>query len=165
MRSATSGKQALEMMKTSPFDVVVADLRMPVMSGVELMAEICRQHPQTSRVILSGIRDQEQVARCLGATHQFVPKPVDLETLHGTGARICALDMAFHHTPARSNLRSFGPLTVVHIADVLEGEQSKTARPTPVSGFDNEYFTALKIQDQLEDWRRLAHRLANPAPA
>ncbi|HEX4343088.1 MAG TPA: response regulator, partial [Verrucomicrobiae bacterium] len=80
VRSATSGKQALEILGTMPMDVLVTDLRMPVMTGIELMAEVRKLHPRTSRVILSGIRDQEEVARCLADTHQFLSKPVDLNT-------------------------------------------------------------------------------------
>ena len=39
VRSATSGEQALDLMAEAPFDVVVTDLRMPQMSGTELMVK------------------------------------------------------------------------------------------------------------------------------
>ena len=92
VRTATSAKLALDMMAAAAFDVVVADLRMPEMSGTDLIAQVHERYPRTSRVVLSGIRDQEEVARCLGATHQFIPKPVNLETLRDTLARVCGLD-------------------------------------------------------------------------
>jgi HD-like signal output (HDOD) protein len=91
-RSATSGSQALDIMARMPFDVAVADLQMPQMSGLELMVNIRNQYPRTSRFILSGIRNQAEIARCLGDTHQFISKPVDLKTLHDALARICSLD-------------------------------------------------------------------------
>ena len=367
-RSATSGNQALEMMNAAPFDVVITDLRMPGMSGAELIAAVRDQHPRTSRIILSGIADQEEVARCLGTTHQFVPKPVDMETLLSTVSRICGLDnflmdeklkalvgrmdalpsfpslymevmselaapepsitriaeivardpamtaqmlhmvnsaafglarkisnpleaiqhlgtgtvrslvlsvhvfssfdqtvkgfsieqfgehalrcatlaraitesqgaepavaedtyiagmlhdigklmlanslpdkfqatvaysvahqlplcaaetevfgathagvgayllglwglpapiveaVAFHHTPGNSDLRTFQPLTAVHVADVLEGEKSKLSRPMPLSGLDVEYLTAVKVQNQLGAWRKLAQKMTS----
>ena len=47
----------------------------------ELVVEVMKRHPKTSRLILSGYADQEQVARCIGATHQFIAKPVGLKVL------------------------------------------------------------------------------------
>src|ERR1035441_5723575 len=75
-RSVTTGSQALELMALEPFDVVVADLHMPQMNGIELMVKIRSQYPRTSRFILSGIQDQAEIPRCLGDTHQFISKPV-----------------------------------------------------------------------------------------
>jgi len=87
-----NGSTALEMMESAPFDVVVTDMRMPKMSGADLVLEVLKRHPQTSRLILSGYADQEQVARCIGATHQFIAKPVGLQLLRSTICRVCSLD-------------------------------------------------------------------------
>ncbi len=89
---AQDAPEALEMMDTEPFDVVVTDMRMPQMSGAELVVEVMKRHPKTSRLILSGYADQEQVARCIGATHQFIAKPVGLKALRATICRVCSLD-------------------------------------------------------------------------
>jgi hypothetical protein len=45
------------------------------------MVKIRSLYPRASRFILSGIQNQAEIARCLGDTHQFIPKPVDLKTL------------------------------------------------------------------------------------
>ncbi len=89
---AQDASGALELMESEPFDVVVTDMRMPQMSGAELVVEVMKRHPKTSRLILSGYADQEQVARCIGATHQFIAKPVGLKALRATICRICSLD-------------------------------------------------------------------------
>jgi putative nucleotidyltransferase with HDIG domain len=89
---APGAPEALEKMETEPFDVVVTDMRMPAMSGAELVVEVMKRHPRTSRLILSGYADQEQVARCIGATHQFIAKPVGLKALRATICRVCSLD-------------------------------------------------------------------------
>ncbi len=373
VRSATSGEQALDLMAEAPFDVVVTDLRMPQMSGTELMVKTRALYPRTSRIILSGIRDQAEIARSLGGTHQFIPKPVELETLRDALGRVCSLDnflmdenlktlvgrfdalpsfpalylevmnelgdpepsivriaetvaqdpamtatmlrivnsvafglarrisntleaiqylgtgtmrslvlsvhifssfqrnvagfsmdqferhalrcarlaralmqsqgaddaaaddaylagmlhdigklllatslpdqyrkaaahavahgvplgvaetevfgathagvgayllglwglpavlveaVAFHHTPSRSELRTFGPLAAVHVANVLDGEQSPPLRYLPVSELDGDYLAALKVEDQLENWRELNRTLSTqPIPS
>ncbi len=89
---AGSGPQALEILTQNRFDVVVSDMRMPGMDGVALMTEIRRQHPTASRIIVSGISDQEDIARCLETTHQFLAKPVREQELLDTLACIRELD-------------------------------------------------------------------------
>jgi len=76
-----SGVKALEIMAQAPFDVVVADMRMPVMNGAELLITIMERHPLTIRLILSGHSDNELIFKAMGATHQYLAKPCDTETL------------------------------------------------------------------------------------
>ena len=89
---APGAKEALEMMEAQPFDVIVSDMRMPGMSGADLFQEVMKLYPQTSRLIMSGYADQEQIAKCIGATHQFIAKPFDIKLLKNTIWRVCALD-------------------------------------------------------------------------
>jgi HD-like signal output (HDOD) protein len=86
------GQQALRAMEQAPFDVVVSDMRMPGMSGTELLNEVKRRHPRTSRIILSALSDKEQVVRSLDGIHQFIAKPFDANVLKSTLARVCGLD-------------------------------------------------------------------------
>ncbi|HUA67678.1 MAG TPA: response regulator [Candidatus Saccharimonadales bacterium] len=89
---ASGGRRALETLDQQHFDVVVSDMNMPGMNGVELMTEICRRHPQVSRIIISGIGDQEEIARCLKTTHQFLAKPIKQSELRATLTCIRQLD-------------------------------------------------------------------------
>ena len=88
---ASGGAEALEMLAREPFDVIVSDMRMPGMNGVELLTEVMQRHPQIVRIMLSGHADQEHLLRSVGPTHQFLSKPCDAETLKATVARACAL--------------------------------------------------------------------------
>ena len=89
---APGGIQALSIMERGTVDVLVSDMRMPGMDGARLLQEVVRLHPRTSRLIISGFADAEQIAQCLGATHQFMAKPCNLSTLRGTIERVCGLD-------------------------------------------------------------------------
>ena len=84
--------EALRLLDLIEFDVVVSDMRMPGMSGVELIAEVKKRHPRTSRIILSSLSDQEEVARSLDSTHQFLAKPFEVHELKATLSRIRGLD-------------------------------------------------------------------------
>jgi YesN/AraC family two-component response regulator len=80
--TAENGKKAVEVLKTLAVDLVITDLRMPVMDGFELMEYIRRELPDT-RVIVMSMLDGPEIrrrARELGAD-QFLEKPVDLRTI------------------------------------------------------------------------------------
>lgn len=87
-----SSEAALQMVRGSTFDIVVSDMRMPGLSGTELMKEVRAHHPATSRVILSGLQDQKEIAETLQSTHQFVPKPFHPRELKVILEQICALN-------------------------------------------------------------------------
>ena len=84
MRFVDSGEAALALIKDQPFDIVVSDMRMPRMSGAQLLNEVMKRFPATIRIILSGYAEQEQVLKCVGATHQFLTKPFNLDALKTT---------------------------------------------------------------------------------
>lgn len=86
-----SGQEALQILEKSTYDVVVSDMRMPVMDGAQLLAEVQRLYPQTIRIILSGYSNQELILKSVGPVHQFLAKPCDAEEIKGTVARACAL--------------------------------------------------------------------------
>ncbi len=88
---AESGADALERLDAAPFDMVIADMRMPRMDGAELLHEVMIRHPATVRMILSGQCDRQGVLKSVGPTHQFVTKPCDPERLKTTIAGICWL--------------------------------------------------------------------------
>lgn len=91
MEFVERGDAALAEMAKSPFDVVVSDMRMPGMSGAELLTEVMKLYPSTVRLILSGQADHELVCRTVGPTHQYLSKPCDAETLKATVTRAAKL--------------------------------------------------------------------------
>jgi HD-like signal output (HDOD) protein/CheY-like chemotaxis protein len=79
--TAGSGREALKLISESHFDVVVTDLTMPEMSGVELLARVAEVSPSTARVVVSGDIDELTVSKCLLAAHRYFTKPFDPITL------------------------------------------------------------------------------------
>src|SRR5262245_21368459 len=77
--TANSGKEALEILERDPIPVVVADQRMPGMSGAELFGTIRRRYPQTKRILLTGYTDPDDMASAIndGQIFHFVKKPWD----------------------------------------------------------------------------------------
>ena len=91
MHFANSGVEALILMDEFPIDVVVSDLRMPEMDGIELLNKIRYIHPDCVRIVLSGQSKQEDVMHLIGTAHQYLSKPCDAETLKSTVNRSCLL--------------------------------------------------------------------------
>lgn len=79
--SARDGEEGLGYLLTQRFDVLVTDLRMPVMDGVELVNQ-CMKLPETHRparvIAISGEYDAGALR---GQPVQFLPKPLNVETL------------------------------------------------------------------------------------
>lgn len=91
MSFADSGHAALELIGSLPADVVVADLRMPGMSGVELLEQVRLEHPDTIRLILSGEQSSAFPWIAASAIHRFLSKPCELGVLRDAITRALAL--------------------------------------------------------------------------
>ena len=76
-----SGAKGLEAIAEAPFDVVVADMRMPGMNGAEFLDRVMAISPGTIRLVLSGHADSDLILQAEGSAHQFLSKPCDPEIL------------------------------------------------------------------------------------
>lgn len=94
-RFATSGYEALSLLEETPAEVVVSDMRMPLMDGAEFLAQVRDRWPGTIRIILSGYSEPEATVRMLGVAHRFVPKPCDSTQLLAMVANALALRTLF----------------------------------------------------------------------
>lgn len=85
--TALGGGDALQILQDlGPFAVVVSDMRMPGMDGVELLAKVKELYPDTVRVMLTGNADQATATEAVnrGSIFRFLTKPCDSETLAAT---------------------------------------------------------------------------------
>ncbi|WP_167357155.1 response regulator [Paenibacillus pectinilyticus] len=79
---AANGKQALDLMQRNDVDVVITDIKMPVMDGIELSREISIHYPHVKIVILSGYKEFSYARDALQAgVSEYLLKPVDLKNL------------------------------------------------------------------------------------
>src|SRR3954466_11618815 len=60
---ATSGPIAITMLEAESFNVLVSDLQMPKMDGLQVITIVRRKHPRLRTVILSGFTDEQMRAR------------------------------------------------------------------------------------------------------
>jgi DNA-binding NtrC family response regulator len=80
--TAYDGEQALTKLEEEEQDVIVLDLKMPGMHGMEVLQKIKKAYPNMQVIVLTGHgtdKDEEAVRR-LGA-FDFLNKPADIDTL------------------------------------------------------------------------------------
>jgi DNA-binding NtrC family response regulator len=77
-----SGEEALPLLETHPPDLLLTDLRMPGISGMELLGRAREHSPDTQVIILTGYGDMKSAVEAirLGA-FDYLSKPVDMERL------------------------------------------------------------------------------------
>ena len=77
-----SGEEALTILQENPVDVVVVDVRMPDMDGIEVLREVKTRHPSIEVIMLTGYANIEVAVRGmeLGA-FDYLMKPIDIDEL------------------------------------------------------------------------------------
>jgi response regulator RpfG family c-di-GMP phosphodiesterase len=91
--TATSAQEALKIIETTgPYAVVVSDLNMPGMTGIELLATVKQLCPDTVRILLTGNVEIDSAVRAInqGYVYRFLTKPCSGEEL------VAALHEALH---------------------------------------------------------------------
>lgn len=84
---AASAEEGLNILRTNEeIQIVISDYRMPGMNGVDFLREVCRNWPDTVRMVLSGYADTVAVVEAIndGQIFKFIPKPWDEEELRTT---------------------------------------------------------------------------------
>ena len=82
IRTASNGREALEMLKVEPAEVIITDVKMPDMNGIELLRSVRDFLPDVGVVLMTAFAtvDTAREAFKLGAD-DFIQKPFDVEEL------------------------------------------------------------------------------------
>lgn len=82
---AENGKSALDQLKPGDVDLVLCDIKMPGMDGLELLAKIMQEHSDTAVVMISGHGDIDTAVECMRmGAYDYISKPPDLNRLIST---------------------------------------------------------------------------------
>ena len=124
----SSAAEALQQLSQSQFDVLVTDVRMPQMSGIELLSEVVERHPQVVRMVLSGMADKEVTLPSVMLAHQYLDKPCDATTLRAAVERVFQLRVILDN-PALKQLISrvhslpSVPAVYTRLMDALQSDE------------------------------------------
>ena len=75
--TASNGEECLKLLETCPADVVLTDVRMPVMNGLELAERLNREYPDVRTLIVSSYQEFEYVRSALhSGVYDYLTKPL-----------------------------------------------------------------------------------------
>ena len=86
VKTAYDGGDALDLLKREDgrFDLLLTDIRMPIMDGIALALTAARDYPMLTILLMTGYADQRERAHGLDAIiHDVISKPFSVATLRG----------------------------------------------------------------------------------
>ena len=113
--SATSGEDALAIMRQRDIALIIADHRMPSMTGVELLEKIFRRYPNTIRIMLTAYASEQLLIDAINRIHAhgFIAKPWEPEEIESiVGKWIANYSRGNKSTNGKWKRRVFGPREV-----------------------------------------------------
>ena len=79
VEGAGSGEEALQKVEKNRPDIVLLDIMMPGMDGLQCLEEIKKKYPQTTVIMITALKDENRISQAqkLGA-HNYIVKPFSL---------------------------------------------------------------------------------------
>ena len=83
VHTALSGDEAMQIIESTPIDIIITDQRMPNMTGVEFLEKVLETHPEPMRILLTGYADMSAVVDAVnkGKIFHYLSKPWNEEEL------------------------------------------------------------------------------------
>src|SRR5205807_478551 len=127
VETADSAAAALERIAVQDYDAIVADIRMPGMDGLALLAEIRARRPDTPTLMITAHGENDLVVGALrGGACDFIPKPIDRDYF------IAALHRAMETREARRRVKEQQLALERHLSELeaIVEERTRERRPT-----------------------------------
>lgn len=129
MEFVLTAEDALKRLAQSTYDVVLSDIHLPGMSGIQLFYEVKAKYPYTIRIAFSGAADQQTITHAQKIAHQVLPKPLTPAMLRASITRARALrDQVSNETVERlvKGLRDLPTIPTLYedLLEVLQSQES-----------------------------------------
>jgi len=81
--SALSAEEGLTLLKSQSVDLIISDMRMPLMDGAEFLSIVKETYPLTERILLTGYSDMDSTIKAIndGGIFGYLSKPWDIDQL------------------------------------------------------------------------------------
>ncbi|MEW6237439.1 MAG: sigma-54 dependent transcriptional regulator [Candidatus Omnitrophota bacterium] len=100
--TASSGEEAIEAVRRNEPDLILLDIRMPGMDGIQVLHELRRLNSNSMVVMLSALADVENAVTAVRAgAYDYIPKPFDLDDV------ILRIDKALDHQVLEKEVRRY----------------------------------------------------------
>ena len=125
VHTARNGQEALKLLNELKCDIVVSDLIMPDMPGLDFLSAVMENHPEAARIVISGYGDHLKAAEALNVAHRYFSKPFRLEVLGTLLEHLCQYHYLLHNERVRRMIFKTGalpvlPATWIKLAEMLD---------------------------------------------
>jgi len=126
---ASEGAEAVRIAAENKIDVIVADQRMPGMTGIEVLAKIKEQSPRTVRILLTGYADPSAVEGSIniGEVFRFLSKPCPPKMLRETLGLAIEASRTQPVTPTVSPPAAVTSAGIASVAPVHDDDETQPA--------------------------------------
>src|SRR5512139_1498215 len=101
VRTAPSGERALQILESATFDLIITDLKMTGMTGIDLAKQVLQKVPGLPVVILTGFGDMDSVINALRlGVADYLKKPFSMDEVLSVVQRELAKSQTRATTPA-----------------------------------------------------------------
>jgi DNA-binding NtrC family response regulator len=164
-RVALSGEEALLALNTAPPDVIVLDLRMPGIQGMEVLEKVRKDHPHIQVIILTGHggEKEEKEAMRLGA-YEYLQKPADTGRLVDTIRGAWQKSVQVAKEVLKESKETFeGSMAAAALAEAGMADDAqdliKKAAPVSEKGPSSVSIKVLLVDDEEDYVRTMAERM------
>ena len=138
-----NGQKVLDELERQPVDVILMDIRMPIMNGVECTGEVTRRYPATKVLILTTFDDDEYISKAMGnGASGYMLKDLTAEKLTAAIRNVHIGNTVMHHWITQK---------------ILSGVNESKENPGPIRTGDGEVLTSR----EMDILRRVARGLNN----
>ena len=128
--SAASGEEAIQKMQQQPFDVILTDIRMPGISGVDLLAKVKEQAPDAIVILLTGYASLDTAVESLRlGAHDYLIKPSSSQDIRDSVSR--GIERAHNLKRRRALLDAIqnNVEELAHVSDTAANNNGQTTAP------------------------------------
>ncbi len=146
--TANNGKETLQQLKNNYFDVVLLDINMPELNGIESARIITLKYPQTKIIILTSYIEKELVTQLIGiGINGYVLKNTDKNELETAIETVCDGEKYFSGDVALNLINAATKET--YTDTFLKPDKKLTVRETEILRLITKEFTTKEIANQL----------------
>lgn len=108
--TASSGEEALSILEKTKIDLIVTDIRMPGISGIDLLIAVRKQYPEVGVIVMTAFPSSASKAEVLEQGGlRFVEKPFDIKALRDLVRNALGMDAHFE-----------GKMTGIQLTDIIQ---------------------------------------------